>query len=264
MRIKMSIINYASAILFLLPQPASTLSYTYDALDRRVGLVDHLGGAYAYAYDVESRLTALTTPWGTAYSFGYDTAGRRNSLASTSGRASTFTYENGLLSALKHAQNGVTLTDLAYDYAVDGQLSGVRDLLAPDRSLTIDYDNLNRLTMVSAGLPVALSRLLLTSLGSPMVDTSNLQHGAGSCPLSLLHALERMKPKSPLGCVFGNNMQMINLQRMRILGRAILMRKAIMMTCFNGGNAGHQQAVAELTIPFNQCYGILTKAWKGK
>ncbi|MEE9455318.1 MAG: PKD domain-containing protein, partial [Paracoccaceae bacterium] len=42
------------------PQPASTLSYTYDALDRRVGLADHLGGAYAYAYDVDNRLTALT------------------------------------------------------------------------------------------------------------------------------------------------------------------------------------------------------------
>ena len=49
----------------------------------------------------------------------------------------------------------MTLHDLAYDYAVDGQLSGVRDLLAPERSLTIDYDNLNRLTMVSAGIPVA-------------------------------------------------------------------------------------------------------------
>ncbi len=54
-----------------------------------------------------------------------------------------------------YAQNGVTLTDLAYDYAVDGQLSGVRDLLAPDRSLALAYDNLNRLTMVSAGIPVA-------------------------------------------------------------------------------------------------------------
>ena len=140
---------------FLLPQPASTLSYTYDALDRRVGLADHLGGAYAYAYDVDNRLTALTAPWGTAYSFGYDTAGRRNSLASTSGRASTFTYENGLLRALRHVQNGVTLHDLAYDYAVDGQLAGVRDLLAPERSLALAYDNLNRLTMVSAGIPVA-------------------------------------------------------------------------------------------------------------
>ena len=54
-----------------------------------------------------------------------------------------------------YAQNGVTLTDLAYDYAVDGQLAGVRDLLAPDRSLALAYDNLNRLTMVSAGIPVA-------------------------------------------------------------------------------------------------------------
>ncbi len=31
----------------------------------------------------------------------------------------------------------------------------MRDLLAPERSLALDYDNLNRLTMVSAGIPVA-------------------------------------------------------------------------------------------------------------
>jgi len=32
-------------------------------------------------------------------------------------------YTNGLLSALSHVQSGVTLTDLAYEYGVDGQLA---------------------------------------------------------------------------------------------------------------------------------------------
>ena len=44
--------------------------------------------------------------------------------------------------------------DLAYDYSVDGQLAGIRDLLDPVESIEIDYDNLNRLIMVSEVIPV--------------------------------------------------------------------------------------------------------------
>ena len=43
---------------------ASTLTYGYDVLDRRVSLSDHLGGSTGYAYDFEGRLTDLTSPWG--------------------------------------------------------------------------------------------------------------------------------------------------------------------------------------------------------
>ncbi len=62
-------------------------------------------------------------------------------------------YTDGLLASLTHAQNGVTLTNLAYDYSVDGQLAGIRDLLDPVKSIEIDYDDLNRLVMVSEGIP---------------------------------------------------------------------------------------------------------------
>ncbi|NOR63800.1 MAG: hypothetical protein GQ535_15085 [Rhodobacteraceae bacterium] len=56
------------------------------------------------------------------------------------------------LQGLTHAQNGVAISDLAYDYAVDGQLIGIRGLLDPTASIEIAYDNLNRLTMVSEGI----------------------------------------------------------------------------------------------------------------
>ena len=110
-------------------------------------------GNTAYAYDLEDRLLDLTSPWGTVHTMEYDAVGRRTSLTASNGRSSTMAYTNGLLSALTHAQNGVALSDLAYDYAVDGQLIGIRDLLDPAASIEIDYDNLNRLVMVSEGVP---------------------------------------------------------------------------------------------------------------
>ena len=116
-------------------------------------MADSLGGSTTYAYDVEDRLTDLTAPWGTVYSFGYDGDGRRTSLTSTSGRVSTMGYTNGLLSALSHAQSGVTLTDLVYEYGPDGQLTAIVDQLDPAKSKTISYDALNRLVQVAEGIP---------------------------------------------------------------------------------------------------------------
>ncbi len=135
------------------PQPEVTITYTYDELDRRLSMSDSLGGTTTYAYDVEDRLVDLTAPWGTVYSFGYDGEGRRTSLTSTSGRNTTYGYTNGLLTALSHVQSGVALTDLAYDYAVDGQLTAITDNLDPARSLAISYDDLNRLVQVARGAP---------------------------------------------------------------------------------------------------------------
>ncbi|WP_283401515.1 PKD domain-containing protein [Aliiroseovarius halocynthiae] len=134
-------------------QPQVTLSYTYDALDRRTTMSDSLGGATTYAYDPEDRLTDLTAPWGTVYSFGYDGEGRRTSLTSTSGRASTYGYTNGLLTALSHVQTGVALTELTYQYGPDGQLTAIVDQLDPTKSKFISYDTLNRLVQVDQGIP---------------------------------------------------------------------------------------------------------------
>ncbi|WP_166652706.1 PKD domain-containing protein [Pelagimonas phthalicica] len=136
------------------PQPGVRIDYTYDLLDRRTSMTDSLGGVTSYAYDAEDRLTDLTAPWGTVYSFGYDGEGRRTSLTSTSGRDTRYGYTNGLLSSLSHMQSGVALTDLAYDYGPDGQLTEIRDQLDPSKSKTISYDHLNRLVQVAEGVPV--------------------------------------------------------------------------------------------------------------
>ena len=117
---------------------------------------DSLGGTTTYAYFFADRMTDLTAPWGTVYSFGYDGEGRRTSLTSTSGRNTTYGYTNGLLTALSHAQSGVVLTDLGYDYDVDGQLKAIIDNLDPTRSLAIHYDDLNRLVQVDRGDPAGM------------------------------------------------------------------------------------------------------------
>ena len=139
------------------PQPEVTISYTYDELDRRTSMSDSLGGTTSYAYDFEDRLTDLTAPWGTVYSFGYDGEGRRTSLTSTSGRDTAYAYTNGLLTALSHAQSGVALTDLGYAYDIDGQLTAIIDNLDPTKSLSINYDDLNRLVQVGQGDPTGVA-----------------------------------------------------------------------------------------------------------
>ncbi|MCU0826005.1 MAG: hypothetical protein MUE52_01015 [Tabrizicola sp.] len=136
-------------------QPEVTLTYTYDALDRRTSMSDSLGGTTAYDWDVESRLATLTAPWGTDWTFGYDGDGRRTSLTSSTGRVTTYGYTNSLLTALSHAQAGVTLTDLSYAYGEDGQLTAIIDNLDPARSEVYAYDALNRLLQVAQGLPVS-------------------------------------------------------------------------------------------------------------
>ena len=137
-------------------QPAVTLSYGYDLLDRRVSILDSLGGTTSYVWDPEDRLANLTTAWGTAYSFGYDGEGRRTALTSSSGRDSSYTYTNGLLSALNHIQSGIALTDLNYAYDIDAQLVEIADNLDPSKSKAISYDQLNRLVQVAEGIPAAL------------------------------------------------------------------------------------------------------------
>jgi RHS repeat-associated protein len=137
------------------PQPEVSLTYYYDALDRRTTMIDNFGATTTYAWDVEGRLATLTAPWGTEWTFGYDGEGRRTSLASSTGRATSYGYANGLLTALSHAQSGVVLTDLAYTYGADGQLTATIDNLDPTKSQVFAYDALNRLLQVAEGLPLS-------------------------------------------------------------------------------------------------------------
>ena len=135
------------------PQPAVTLTYSYDLLGRRISMSDSLGGISGYAWNDQDWLVGLEAPWGTEFTFGYDNAGRRTSLTSTDGRATTLGYTEGLLTELLHIQGAATLADRAFQYTVDGQLQQMTDALDPTKSLIYSYDALNRLIGVSRGTP---------------------------------------------------------------------------------------------------------------
>ncbi|MEM1159399.1 MAG: PKD domain-containing protein [Pseudomonadota bacterium] len=136
------------------PQPASTLTYAYDLLDRRTSLTDHLGGTIGYGHDADDRLVRLDRPWGGSITFDYDAQGRRTAMTRDGGSASTMTYDaGGRLASLSHVLGTVPIKRYAFEYTPVGQLAVQRDLDAPAASRSYVYDIRRRLTMVAEGVP---------------------------------------------------------------------------------------------------------------
>jgi RHS repeat-associated protein len=92
---------------------ASSVSFAYDADDRKTGMSDGTG-ATTYGYDAAGRLTARTSPQGSV-SYGYDAAGRKTSETVNLGTPTTFTYDNAGRMLTSVAANGTT--GYAYDSA---------------------------------------------------------------------------------------------------------------------------------------------------
>ena len=59
-------------------QPASTLTYAYDANGNRVTLTDSAGGTVRYDYDARDNLTSRLDPKGQTITFAYDALDRRD------------------------------------------------------------------------------------------------------------------------------------------------------------------------------------------
>src|SRR5437867_11239224 len=75
------------------PTYESTVSYSYDAMDRLTQVVDSITGTVTRNYDGRDRLTSETTPQGTV-TYGYDAAGRRNTMTVAGQPAVAYTYDN--------------------------------------------------------------------------------------------------------------------------------------------------------------------------
>src|SRR5438093_8441991 len=71
----------------------STVSYSYDAMDRLTQVLDSITGTVTRNYDGLDRLTSEMTPQGTV-SYGYDTAGRRSTMTVAGQPAVAYTYDN--------------------------------------------------------------------------------------------------------------------------------------------------------------------------
>lgn len=94
-------------------------AYTYDELNRLVGVVDPEAGAEAYAYDAEGRLVTRTDALGKVWTFQYDNLGRTTGVKDPLGSETT------------------------WGYTPTGKVDHVTDALG--RKVVMTYDQLDRL-----------------------------------------------------------------------------------------------------------------------
>lgn len=71
----------------------STISYSYDAVDRMVSAADSASGTLNWSYNDAARTISETSPRGTV-GYGFDTAGRQASMTVSGQPAVNYTYDN--------------------------------------------------------------------------------------------------------------------------------------------------------------------------
>jgi RHS repeat-associated protein len=96
------------------PTYASTISYTYDSVDRLTQAVDSLNGTITRSYDNLDHLASETTPLG-SLSYSYDAAGRRTGMTVLGQAAVTYSYDNA--NRLFQISQGAAVVNLSYDDA---------------------------------------------------------------------------------------------------------------------------------------------------
>jgi RHS repeat-associated protein len=138
----------------------TTISYEYDALDRRTKrTVSYPGGVLeetAYAYDRASRLTSITQSGvnGTqATSYAWDAASRLTQKVLPNGIRQELAYDdaNRLLSITYKRADESVLEQVAYAYDANGQRV-VKDVSIPspkDTAFTATFDAANRMTAIT-------------------------------------------------------------------------------------------------------------------
>lgn len=126
-------------------QPATTLTYTYDALGNRQQVMDSAGGLTQLNYNAADFLTSIQTSASGIVSQTFDAAGRLAQVAFPNAATAAYQYdEQGLLTSLVHSiGSGTTLSDLAYAYNAVGSISEVTE---GSETRTFTYDTLRQLT----------------------------------------------------------------------------------------------------------------------
>src|SRR6185436_6430542 len=121
-------------------QPATSLSYTYDARGNRITMVDPQGGVTAYAYDLLGRMTRITDPQLQSTAYSYDADSRISRVDLPNGVSSLLTYDaGGRLTSLVHQRGSAELA--RFDYTYDGR--GQRLTMTEAAGLhTFSYDAL--------------------------------------------------------------------------------------------------------------------------
>ncbi len=121
--------------------PDGTTHYSYDALGRRIGLIDPNGNSYSFTFDGNDNLTDIHGPLNAHWSWQYDA--NNNLVAATDAEVGTTFY------IYDSAENLITITNplnfsSSYTYGPMNELLSGTD--AEGRITTYKYDALYRLT----------------------------------------------------------------------------------------------------------------------
>lgn len=124
------------------PPYGSTVTYSYDAGDRLVQVVDSITGTITRSYDGLDRLIAESTPLGSV-SYGYDAAGRRTSMTVSGQPSLGYSYDNA--NHLKQITQGSATVALNYDG--DGRRTSTT--LPNGVAMNYSYDAASELTGIT-------------------------------------------------------------------------------------------------------------------
>ncbi len=107
----------------------SSLSYTYDELNRIKTATDHYGKIIGYQYDGVGNLTRLTYPGNKIVQYSYDTADRLQQVTDWLNNSTTYTRNNAGQITLETLGNGAIVTKT---YDTVGRLVSLNNLTADD------------------------------------------------------------------------------------------------------------------------------------
>jgi len=127
-----------------------TVSYGYDAANRRTSMTAGNQSAVGYSYDNANRLTGITQG-SASVSFAYDAANRRNTLTLPNGVVVSYSYDTASqLNAISYQLGSTSLGSLTYSYDLSGRRTGLGGSVAavnlPLAVSTTAYNANNQLT----------------------------------------------------------------------------------------------------------------------
>ena len=137
--------------------PQGTVSYSYDADERRQAMTVTGQPTVHYTYDPDSRLTQITQSANTV-SFTYDPSGRRSSLSLANGISAAYEYDAASqLVSIQYHSGAAALGDLEYTYDSAGRRAAVTGSFArtdlPDAISGAQYNVNNQLTQWGSRSP---------------------------------------------------------------------------------------------------------------
>jgi RHS repeat-associated protein len=145
-------------------QPATTITYSYDADSNLISMTSSFGGATAYAYDPLHRLIRVTEPGGALTSYTYDQSSRRTRVDMPNGVVSQSEFDAAnRLRRLVHTQGAQEPLQFEYSYDRVGNRVGLHDLSGAH---TYSYDALDRLSQAAQPVEPFAERYAYDAVGN--------------------------------------------------------------------------------------------------